>query len=330
MSKNKRTFGWYPDFPDFRDFSIGSFTDLNNERGQDRHAQKAPMSPSADILKFKLANNMKDGYKDVVDLREFCSPVENQGAIGSCTAHAAAALIEYYENRNYGSFEKCSRRFLYKVTRNYMKMTGDNGANPRSTMAAMVLFGVPPESYWEYIEPDFDIEPDAFLYSFAQNYKTVKFFRHDGGAKDGHGKPMGMKDQADVINGIKESLMNGIPAMCGFTVFSSIKQYDNDPANKGLIPYPSAFDSRLGGHAVSVFGYDDNKEIINKVQNNDGTRCKGAFLIKNSWGEDWGEMGYGWLPYKYVESRLAIDWWSIIKKEWVNTAAFGEIDVVKP
>ncbi len=95
---------------------------------------------------------------------------------------------------------------------------------------------------------------------------------------------------------------------------------------KGCIPYPSFFDSLIGGHAVSVFGFDDEKVIANKVGGKE-FECTGAFLIKNSWGEEWGEDGFGWLPYRYILDRLAVDWWSVIKKDWVDTTAFREIQV---
>ncbi|HOJ40226.1 MAG TPA: cysteine protease, partial [bacterium] len=158
-SRQSYSFGWLPDFPDYRDYTRNT-----------REVQA--------ILK---SAHRTDKPATAVDLREWCSPVENQGNLGSCTAHAGVGLIEYYERKSFGRHLDASRLFLYKVTRNLMKVKGDTGAFIRSTIGAMVLFGVPPEEYWPYTDESdaFDREPPAFCYAFAQNYQTILYFRHD-------------------------------------------------------------------------------------------------------------------------------------------------------
>ena len=237
-----------------------------------------------------------------VDLREWCSPVEDQRNLGSCTAHAGVGVIEYYERKCFGRHIDASRLFLYKVTRNLMKAKGDTGAYLRTTMGAMVLFGVPPESYWPYSDDPnkFDVEPPAFCYAFAQNFQAILYFRHD---------PPGAKNE-EVLVRVKEYLAAGHPAMFGFTVYDSIEQAEKD----GRIPFPSMRERILGGHAVVAVGYDDEMKIKNRYDRRETT---GALLIRNSWGKGWGDGGYGYLPYEYVLAGLAEDFWSILKKEWV-------------
>jgi C1A family cysteine protease len=105
--------------------------------------------------------------------------------------------------------------------------------------------------------------------------------------------------------------------MFGFTVYSSISQADTT----GKIPFPVKREKILGGHAIVAVGYDENMKIKNT--NPGGVETKGALLIRNSWGTNWGEKGYGWLPYDYVLKELAVDWWSSLKNEWVDTGVFG-------
>ena len=220
-----------------------------------------------------------------VDLREWCSPIEDQGSIGSCTAQAGAGVIEYYERKSFGRHIDASRLFLYKVTRNLMKTKGDTGAYLRKTMGAMVLFGVPPEDYWAYTDDEkkFDQEPPAFCYAFAQNYQTIKYFRHDS---------PGIKAE-EILRKVKTYLSKNHPSMFGFTVYNSIEQAEGT----GRIPFPSPRERIEGGHAIVAVGYDDKMKIKNKFGKIETT---GALLIRNSWGKEWGEKGYGWLPYEYI------------------------------
>jgi C1A family cysteine protease len=302
----KRGMGWLPDYPDFRDYTE------DNEEIQTL-LQPAPasrtLSGRAVTASPRRAAAKTAALPAAADLRPWCSPVEDQGSLGSCTAHAGVGIIEYYERKAFGRHIDASRLFLYKVTRNLMKAKGDTGAYLRTTTGAMVLFGVPPEEYWPYTDDEkaFDLEPGAFNYAFAANYQTLKYFRHDPPNTD----------PGNLLNKLKTYLAKGHPAMFGFTVYNSIEQADKT----GRIPYPSPKEKIDGGHAVVAMGYDDKMKIRNKHGKAETT---GALLIRNSWGTGWGENGYGWLPYEYILKGLAEDFWTILKKEWIDTGAFAE------
>ncbi len=288
MPVQMHSMGWLPDYPDFRDYTT-------------EHAAISPL-----LKKIGLTGSHTKSLPESADLRAWCSTIEDQGSLGSCTAQAGASMVEYFAHRSMDRYTDVSRLFLYKVTRNLMRQKGDTGAFIRTTMGALVLFGVPPELYWPYKEKDFDKEPPAFCYAFAQNYQAISYYRLDAA---------GLKKN-EVLQAIKSNLAAGLPSMFGFSVFSSISQ----AGENGQIPYPMPGEKILGGHAVMAVGYDDKIEIANT--NPDGPTRKGAFLIRNSWGPAWGLEGYGWLPYEYLLKGLAIDWWSIIKNEWIETGDF--------
>src|SRR4030066_1870446 len=279
--------GWLPDYPDFRDYTE-EHEDVSNILTPTGLIKAAKSLPSA------------------VDLRQWCSPIEDQGSLGSCTAHAGVGIVEYYEKKAIGKYIDASRLFLYKVTRNLSHWTGDTGAFLRTTMGALVLFGAPPEEYWQYKIADFDKEPTAFCYAFAQSYQAIKYYRHDppGTAKD------------VLLNRIKRYLSAGHPSIFGFTVYSSLGQADNS----GKIPYPCKGEKIEGGHAIVAIGYDDKIKIKNS--GSCGKETTGALLIRNSWGTGWGDAGYGWLPYEYVLKGLAEGFWSMVKKEGGDTGVF--------
>jgi len=293
--------GWLPDYPDIRDVTFQS------ERVPSKLQALGQPSVKQMLAKVGATTSAPAALPASVDLRPWCSPIEDQKTIGSCTAHAGVGLVEYFERRAFGKHLDASRLFLYKVTRNLLKWTGDTGAFLRSTMYALTLFGVPPEEYYPYNIADFDKEPSAFCYAFAQSYQAISYYRLD---------PPGTT-RSNLLTQIKTYLANGLPSMFGFTVYSSISQGNTT----GKIPYPTRGERVLGGHAIDAVGYDDNLKIKNT--NAGGIETTGALLIRNSWGTGWGSAGYGWLPYKYVLDGLATDWWSLIKSEWIDTGQFG-------
>lgn len=284
--------GWLPSLPDLRDYS--------------------PQHPEVIALtrKIRLPEAGRETLPDKVDLREWFPPVEDQGKLGSCTANAAAGIIEYFEQRAFGKYYDASRLFIYKTTRNLMGAAGDTGAWLRTTMGAIALCGVAPEEYWKYTDsdPDFDLEPPSFVYSIAKKYEACKYFCHD---------PLTTRpDPSAVLDNVKRYLAAGVPAMFGFYGFSSFEQ----TSIPGGIAFPCKDERPEWGHAVVAVGYDDNVNVIN-------TSCsktsQGAIMIRNSWGTSWGDKGYGWLPYDYILYGLASDFWSMLSMNWVDTGQFG-------
>jgi C1A family cysteine protease len=87
--------GWLPDYPDFRDYTVE----------QD--------SVKAMLAKAGVAKPVPVSLPASVDLRAWCSPIENQDSLGSCTAHAGVGIVEYFERKAFGKHIDASRLFLW-------------------------------------------------------------------------------------------------------------------------------------------------------------------------------------------------------------------------
>ena len=284
--------GWLPDIPSHLDYTE-AHPDVAALLGRTTLAPRVAASTGGRAAAAPATLPAK------VDLRPSCPPIMDQGQLGSCTAQAAAGLLEYFERHTSGIWIDASRLFLYKVERDLLGWTGDTGAFLRTAMEALVAFGAPPERYWPYNIASFDVEPPAFCYALGADYEAVKYFRLS---------PPGTTP-AQILLNIKAYLAAGFPSMFGFPVYP---EYDN-PAPGGLIGYPGPSEHSRGGHANVAVGYDDTLHIGTDV---------GALLVRNSWGTGWGLAGYGWLSYRYVLQGLATDWWSMISAKWVDTHVF--------
>jgi C1A family cysteine protease len=151
-----------------------------------------------------------------------------------------------------------------------------------------------------------DREPLPFHYVFASNYKAKTYYRID---------PPGVSREA-LLARVRTNLAAQLPSMFGVFMFASARFGQTT----GDVPLPARGERPELSHALVTVGYDDAKEIRNPI---DGQVSRGALRVRNSWGAQWGDAGYGWLPYEYVRAGLTSDWWSLIEADFVDTGQFG-------
>jgi C1A family cysteine protease len=274
--------GWQPELPDVRDFDV-----LEHPEFLAYLTRGRPLLRDAHVARFPL-----EALPIAVDLRKYCSPIEDQGSLGSCTAQAGVGLVEYLERRALSRHVDGSRLFVYKATRNLLGWTGDTGAYVRTTLQALAKFGVCPERYWPYDIATFDDDPPAFCWAHAAQARTLRYFRLDSFRRR----------RPELLELIKSMATMGMPSIFGFTVYN----FGDDGGN---FPMPEPGDRVYGGHAVMCVGFHDAHKVGDS---------KGALRIRNSWGKEWGEDGYGWLPYEYVLRGLTLDWWTIFAQDYIG------------
>lgn len=251
-------FGWRPDLPDIRDYV---FTSLR------------PMMVSLPAR---------------VDLRttKWLPPVYDQGQLGSCTANAIAAAIEYDRRRQALADFTPSRLFIYYGERSIEgTINQDAGAEIRDGVKFAARSGACPETLWPYRESWFATKPTADCYTAALADCVKAYSRID------HTN----------LRALKTCIAQGDPFVFGFTVYASFE--GDEVARTGKLELPRAGESVVGGHAVLAVGYDDDDE---------------RFIVRNSWGDGWGDGGYFTMPYAYaIDPNLADDFWH------VSTVGYG-------
>jgi C1A family cysteine protease len=213
-----------------------------------------------------------------VDLRDtpFMPPVYDQGQLGSCTANAIASAIQFIVRKQGLPDIMPSRLFIYY---NERAMEGtvdqDAGAIGGDGIDSTETLGIASESLWPYDISKFAVKPTPDVYAAALGLKTAT-------------KEV-LNPQLNGLQEVKYALSQKIPVPFGMTLFRSFES--TFTAQDGVYE-PSYSEAVVGGHETKLVGYDDNYRFPS------GT--KGCFIVKNSWGESWGELGYYRVPYQVV------------------------------
>lgn len=217
-----------------------------------------------------------------VDLRPGLPGVYDQGQLGSCVANAVAGAIAFNLKRQKAREFMPSRLFIYYNARALINATAyDSGAYIRDGIKTVNKQGTTSEIVWPYsdaIPGPFTTRPPNQAYSEALNHQVTTYMR-----------------VTQTTNALRQCLADGFPFVFGFSVYES---FESDVvAQTGIVPMPKRTERMLGGHAVVAVGYDDAKQM---------------FLVRNSWGSEWGLGGYFWMPYAYLtNANLASDFWTL-------------------
>lgn len=246
---------------------------------------------------LKDRRNFKFSFNNValpesVDLTTECPPIKNQGQVGSCSAFALVSTVEFLELKELGSklipdealiygpdFTPLSELFQYWNERAIEGTTdSDAGCTTlKDGYKALLQVGLCSSALWPYVESNAlkAPPPKAYREAFAHRISSYLEVNQD-------------------LASIKSSLALGFPVVCGIMVYESFESATT--ASSGIIKMPRSGEKLMGGHAVTIVGYDDKRR---------------AFILRNSWGTDWALRGYAWIPYDYLtDNSLTTDLWT--------------------
>jgi C1A family cysteine protease len=214
--------------------------------------------------------------------------VADQGQTNSCVGNAVAAVIEQLDNKD-GEHTDASRLFIYWNAR---KLAGiedrDMGCHIRDAIKSTVSTGVASTETWPFVSGFVNREPSREAYVDAEKKKVGAYYRIG----------------SNRLYELKYALGSGYPVVFGIMVYPSLYK----AGKTGVIPIPAPGEKRLGGHAIKAVGYDDDFE-------------GGCVIFQNSWGTGWGDKGFGYLPYKFIEDEyLSDDYWVITKGGFIDGA----------
>lgn len=221
----------------------------------------------------------------ISDLRRFFGSIENQGVFGSCTAFAvlqwfAALLVQAgYTWQEFSEMAQYDEELIQQGTPGK-----DVGSDTYMALQVVEQIGVMAEAVFDYIRQHFGVTPPdkwiPHLHLMAKQAQAIKPSAQHS-----------LRDQ------IRDALSQGHPVLAGYLVFQEIES--QQVAQTGVLPMPTATEKPIGGHETVIVGHDDN------YTHPSVPGVTGYYLMRNQWSSSWGQHGYFYMPYDYLDKYLS-------------------------
>jgi len=230
-------------------------------------------APKASARRYVLGSSSASRLPAKVDLRSFMSPVENQESTNSCAANATAGAYEYLVKRHLGEEAyDVSRLFIYYNARSIDDPNNiqDDGTVLQAVIDSLKMHGACSEETWTFDPEVVNEQPSDEAYEEAKQFliEDTELVPTD-------------------LDAWKTALAEGHPIIFGVKLFGSFDKQKK----AGLVPVPSPSEAGReshGGHAMLCVGYSDPDQV---------------FIVRNSWGPEWGDKGYCYIPFRYLMNQ---------------------------
>jgi hypothetical protein len=260
-------------------------------------------APKAGVVRYEAGRHAPAKLPPRVDLRPFMTTVENQGRTSSCVANAVAGAYEYLAKRHLGaSAYDVSRLFIYYNARDLGGCADEDGGSViGDAIEGLKRYGACAERTWPFEEGAVNERPSDEAFDEAVEFLVE-----------------GAELVPTRLDAWRGALAEGHPVIFGISLYESFDAH----RRRGLVPMPSPRESSRashGGHAMLCVGYSDKDRL---------------FIVRNSWGDDWGDGGYCYIPYDYLMSPKfnAGDSWVIKRLDAVpaDEGAWGDDESILP
>ncbi len=224
-----------------------------------------------------------------IDYTAEMGPIRNQNPEGTCVGHAAVAVKEFHEKRQYGTYIELSERFIYELAQHYDEWPGSDyeGSSVRGAMKALHKHGVCEEYYWPYqpFSPPNPKPPGLKHGAFENAFKyRILGYRSLGGLDHETGR------FRVNLRSVRRAVVESGPVAMSFDLYDG-KWFE--VGGDGIIDGSGVDKDLDGGHAICIVGYDDDS---------------GRFKIRNSWGASYGDNGYCYISYGYAQKTCVSAW----------------------